>query len=96
VEFANAAWRAMRFGTIPVARDHAGRRELFDNSEGLAWYVDSPDALWDTLGIRAAGIFRAPEHLLTMRAAAMRRAAKISEQSIAEAHVALYRRLGVA
>ncbi len=96
VGFADAVWRAMRYGTIPLAREHAGRRDLFDEREGLAWFVDSPNALWDTLALRANGIFRSPDRLLAMRGAAMRRAAAINEQSIAEAHAALYRRLGVA
>jgi len=95
VDFGDAAWRALRYGTIPIARDHAGRMDWFSEGEGLAWFVDSPDALWDTMGIRAAGIFRTPERFHAMRAAAMRRAAAINELSIAEAHVALFRRLGV-
>jgi starch synthase len=101
IGFASAAWRAMRYGAIPVARDHVGRRDIFDEAtndagEGLAWFVDSPDALWDTLGLRAAAIHRTPAQLNAIRVRAMRRAAAINETSIAEAHVALYHQLGVA
>ncbi len=95
VRFADAVWRAMRYGTIPLARDHAGRAELFGDHEGLSWFIDSPEALWDTLGIRASAVFRTPAQLLGMREGAMRRAAAINERSIAEAYVELYRRLGV-
>jgi starch synthase len=96
VDFASAAWRAMRYGTIPVARDHIGRREVFDEREGLVWFVDSPGALWDTLGVRAAEIFRTADLRQPMRERTMRRAAAIDATSIAEAHMALYRQLGVA
>ncbi len=101
-EFATAAWRAMRYGTIPLARDHPGRSDLFDDSalstdrgEGLTWFVDSSAALWDTLGHRAMEIFRNSDRLEALRLRAMKRAASVTMTSVAEAHVALYRRLGV-
>jgi starch synthase len=93
-DFASAAWRSMRYGTLPLAREHAGRDEVFGPDEGLVWFMDSADALWDTIGIRAAEIFRRPDALSTMRRHAMQRAAAINETSIAESFEALYRRLG--
>jgi starch synthase len=93
-DFASAAWRAMRYGTLPLAREHAGRDEVFGADEGFVWFMDSADALWDTVGIRAAEIFRRPDALPTMRRRAMLRAAAIHERSIAESFEVLYRGLG--
>ncbi len=101
-EFATAAWRAMRYGTIPLARDHPGRSDLFedcaasaDRGEGLTWFVDSPDALWDTLGHRAAELYRSSDCFNAVRIRAIKRAASVTMTSVAEAHVVLYRQLGV-
>lgn len=100
-DFATAAWRAMRYGTIPLVRDHPGRSDVFadstetDRGEGLAWFVDSIAARWDTLGHRAMEIFRDSDRLAALRLRAMKRAANVTMTSVAEAHLALYRRLGI-
>lgn len=101
VDFAASTWRAMRCGTIPLAPDHPGRAELFedcaaaaDRGEGLVWFVDSADALWDTAG-RAAELFRNADRFDALRKRAKTRAGGITGGNVAEAHVALYRRLGI-
>ncbi len=101
-EFATGAWRAMRYGTVPLARDHPGRAELFEDSgataergEGLTWFMETPAALWDTLGQRAVELYQNQERFQAMRIRAMQRAASFTIPGVAEAHVALYRRLGV-
>ena len=95
IHFAEAAWRAMRYGTIPLARDHIGRADLFGEHEGFAWFVDSNAAIWDTCGVRADKIFYSSDALHEMRTHAMHRAAKVTERTVANAHADLYRRLGV-
>ena len=102
-DFVTGAWRAMRYGTIPLARDHPGRAELFEDAgatsergEGLTWFVETAAALWDTLGQRAVELSRNSEGFQATRIRAMKRAARVTMSSVAEGHVALYRRLGVA
>ena len=102
VDFTRGALHAMRCGTIPLAPDHPGRAEIFgdcasgaERGEGLVWFLDSADALWDT-ALRATELFRHVGRLGAVRRRAVERATGITAASLAEAHVALYHRLGVA
>ncbi|MBV9272333.1 MAG: glycogen/starch synthase [Verrucomicrobia bacterium] len=92
-----AAITAMRYGTVPIAANRGGLRQIiidFDpiqkDGSGLVYYRDHPEAVWDTLQ-RAFWLKRRPELWNTLQEGC--RAADFSWTASGRAYAQLYANL---